>query len=198
MNGKTMRVPPEISFRNVEKTEFLEDLIREKVARLERLCDYLISCRVAVESPQEHQESGQPFRVRIDLKVPPGHELVATKEPTEGDIHNELPGVLRDAFGALERQLKKLVEQQRGEIKRHPEQETNAFVSKIFKEENYGFLKALDGREVYFHRNSVLQDDFDRLEVGTGVRYVEVQGEEGPQASTVQVLDKPGAKTTSS
>jgi cold shock CspA family protein len=193
-----MRVPPEISFRNLEKTEFLEDLIREKVARLERLCDYLISCRVAVESPQEHQESGQPFRVRIDLKVPPGHELVATKEPTEGDIHNELPGVLRDAFGALERQLKKLVEQQRGEIKRHPEQETNAFVSKIFKEENYGFLKALDGREVYFHRNSVLQDDFDRLEVGTGVRYVEVQGEEGPQASTVQVLDKPGAKTTSS
>jgi cold shock CspA family protein len=193
-----MRVPPEISFRNLEKTEFLEDLIREKVARLERLCDYLISCRVAVESPQEHQESGQPFRVRIDLKVPPGHELVATREPTEGDIHNELPGVLRDAFGALERQLKKLVEQQRGEIKRHPEQETNAFVSKIFKEENYGFLKTLDGREVYFHRNSVLQDDFDRLEVGTGVRYVEVQGEEGPQASTVQVLDKPGAKTTSS
>ena len=193
-----MRVPLEISFRNVEKTEFIEDLIRQKVARLERLCDYLISCRIAVESPQEHQESGQPFRVRIDLKVPPGHELVATREPTEGDIHKGLPVVLRDAFDAMERQLKKQVEQQRGDTKRHPEQETNAFVSKIFQEENYGFLKTLDGREVYFHRNSVLQDDFDRLEVGTGVRYVEEQGEEGPQASTVQVVDKPGAKTTSS
>lgn len=187
-----MRVPLEISFRGVEKTEFLENLIREKTAKLERLCDNIISCRLAVESPHEHQRSGQPFRVRVDLKVPPGHEVVARRESTEGDIHNELPTVLRDAFDALERQLKKLMEQQRGETKRHPEQESNAFVSKIFKEEDYGFLKNLDGREIYFHRNSVIHDDFHRLEVGTGVRYVEGQGEEGPQASTVQVVDKPG------
>jgi len=186
-----MRVPLEISFRSVEKTEFLEGLIREKSARLERICDYLTSCRVAVESPQKHQQSGQPFRVRIDVKVPPGHELVATRETTEGDIHNDLPAVLRDAFGAIERQLKKLVEQQRGQTKTHPEQETNAFVSKVFKDEDYGFLKTLEGRDIYFHRNSVLHDEFERMEVGTGVRYVEVQGEEGPQASTVKVVDRP-------
>ena len=48
-------------------------------------------------------------------------------------------------------------------------------------------------------RNSLivqaLNDDFDRLEPGTGVRYVEEAGAKGPQASTVQIVDKPGVKT---
>jgi len=39
-----------------------------------------------------------------------------------------------------------------------------------------------------------LNDDFDRLEIGTGVRFVEEPGEEGPQASTVQIVDKPGSR----
>ena len=33
--------------------------------------------------------------------------------------------------------------------------------------------------EVYFHRNSVLHDDFDRLTIGMGVRYVAEDGEKG-------------------
>ncbi len=45
---------------------------------------------------------------------------------------------------------------------------------------------------LYFHKNSVLGDEFERLEPGTGVRYVEEQGEKGPQASTIQIMDKPG------
>jgi len=146
-----MEIPLEVSFRGVRKTDAIEDLIREKAAKLEKICDYMTRCRVAVESPHEHQQSGQVFRVRIEMHVPPGHELVATREPGEGDIHRELPTVVRDAFEAASRQLKRLVEQQRKEIKRHPEQETTAFVDKIFKEEGYGFLHSVDGREIYFH-----------------------------------------------
>jgi cold shock CspA family protein len=48
--------------------------------------------------------------------------------------------------------------------------------------------------EIYFHRNSVINNDFDRIEVGTGVRYVAQQDEQGLlHASTVQIVDKPGA-----
>ena len=43
----------------------------------------------------------------------------------------------------------------------------------------------------------MLQGDFPRLEIGTGVRFVEERGEEGPQASTVQIVDKPGARAGS-
>ncbi len=189
-----MIIPLEISFRGISKTDALEDLIRERARKLEKFCDYISSCRVAVESPHQHQRSGQPFRVRIDITVPPGHEVVVSKDSTKGNIHDELPAVLRDAFSTAGRQLKSIVERQRGETKSHPQQETGAFVSRIFPDDGYGFIKNLEGREIYFHRNSVLHDDFARLEVGTGVRFVEAPGEKGPQASTVQIVDKPGAR----
>jgi ribosomal subunit interface protein len=185
-----MKVPLELSFRDVEKTPELEDLIRDKVSKLERYCDHLNSCRVAVEKPQEHQRSGSPYRVRVNMTVPPGHELAVSREPGEGDLREEIQVAIRDAFDSAARQLKRLVDKQQGEVKQHPEQETMGLVSKLLPEEGYGFIQTQEGREIYFHRNSVLHDDFDRLETGTGVRYVEEPGEQGPQASTVQIVDK--------
>lgn len=188
-----MKVPLEISYRNVEKTDALEALIHEKVAKLERFCDHISSCRVAVEKPHENPKSGSPYRVRIDLTVPPGHELVAVKNPAEGDQYDPLETVIRSAFEAARRQLVELNERQHDEVKSHPEQEMGAIVTKLFPEQGYGFIKSLEGEDVYFHRNSVVNGDFDRIEVGTGVRYVALEGEQGLHASTVQIVDKPGA-----
>jgi cold shock CspA family protein len=56
--------------------------------------------------------------------------------------------------------------------------------------EDYGFLETPDGREVYFHKNSVLHNGFEQLKVGTEVYYAEEQGEKGPQASTVRVVGR--------
>ncbi len=50
----------EMTFRGIEKTESIEDLIRKKAAKLEQVCSDLTSCRVAVESPQQHQLAGGP------------------------------------------------------------------------------------------------------------------------------------------
>jgi cold shock CspA family protein len=62
-------------------------------------------------------------------------------------------------------------------------------VAKIFAEEGYDFIRTLDGtQELYFHRNSVLHDDFERLAVGTEVRFAPEEGEQGPQASSVQIV----------
>lgn len=189
-----MEVPLEISFQDVEKTEYLEQLIHEKVAKLEQICDHMISCRIAVEMPQKHQRVGNPYRVRIAMRVPPGHELVAKQEPSKGDMHADLPRVLRQAFDLASRQLRELVERQRGEVKRHPDQQASAVVVRLFKQDGYGFIRTTDGREFYFHRNSVLHDDFERLEIGTGVHFVEEMGEKGPQATSVQIVDKPGVR----
>ena len=191
-----MQIPLEITYRGVERTEALDALIRRKVDKLERFCNYLIGARVTVESSQQHQRSGSSYRVGIYLSVPPGHELVVKRGESEGHLHQEPATVVRDAFNAAERQLKELMEKQRGEVKSHPEQERMALVDKLFPEEGYGFLKTVDGRVLYFHRNSVLFDDFDRLAIGTGVRYVESMGDKGPQASTVQIVDKPGARVS--
>jgi cold shock CspA family protein len=51
--------------------------------------------------------------------------------------------------------------------------------------QGYGFIETADGREVYFHRNSVRDDAFEHLTVASEVRFVEEMGEKGPQAKRV-------------
>ncbi len=186
-----MQIPIQISYHGIDKSEAIDALIREKAGRLEQFCDHIVSCRVAVEKPQRHQHTGNPYRVRLELRVPPGHDLVVTEDPGKEEMHAPLTKVIRDAFRAMERQLKKLVDRQRRDVKRHPHQETNAVVAKIFPEEGYGFLETSAGREIYFHENSVLHRGFSRLSPGTGVHFIEESGEEGPQASSVEITDKP-------
>jgi cold shock CspA family protein/ribosome-associated translation inhibitor RaiA len=186
-----MQVPLNVTFRNVLKDAATENLIRNQAAKLERVCDHIVSCRLAVEKPQEHQKSGNSFRVRIDVTVPPEHELVVTREAGEGDLHERLPTVIRDAFGAMRRRLRKLVEKQHGDIKSHPAQEVGGLIIRLFRDKGYGFIKGANGQEIYFHKNSLPGDEFDRLAIGTGVQWHEEQGDKGPQATTVRIIDKP-------
>jgi cold shock CspA family protein len=188
-----MEIPLQLSFRDIPdaRQEELEERVRRRAAKLERFHDRITSCRVAVERPNLHQESGNPFRVRIDVTVPGGNEIVVRKEPGDNDLHSDLLTVVNGAFDAAERQLKELVERQRGEVKTHDE--PLGLVVRLFREEGYGFLKTIDGRDVYFHQNAVLTGDFERLDLGTQVRFEETMGEMGPQATTVQIVDKPGS-----
>jgi cold shock CspA family protein/ribosome-associated translation inhibitor RaiA len=189
-----LEVPLELTFRDIEKTDELVELVNDKVASLEKVCDYIISCRIAIEKPQEHQRMGNPYRVRINVRVPPGHEIVVKREPGDGDMHEPLDAVIRDVFAAAQRQLKELVEKQRNEVKTHPEHEVAAVIDRIFEREGYGFLKTIEGREVYFNENSLINDRFEDLEPGMGVRFVGTHSDAGFQASTVQVIDKPSGK----
>ncbi|MDX2099915.1 MAG: HPF/RaiA family ribosome-associated protein [Leptolyngbyaceae cyanobacterium bins.59] len=192
-----MKVPPEITYRDIERSAAIDTLIQEKLAKLERLCDYISSCHIAVEKINDRPKSGSPFRVRLDITIPPSHEIVAEGNPTNQNQHGGLDTIVRDAFSKAERQIKELTSRQREHEKSQDHSqsdETTALVVRIFKESDYGFLKTLSGEEVYFHRNSVIHDDFDRLEVGTGVRFESVIGEQGPRATTVQIVDKPGVR----
>jgi ribosomal subunit interface protein len=186
-----MQVPPEITYRDVEKTEALDTLVNEKIAKLEKFYNNINSCHIAIEKIHDRPSSGSPYRVRLDITVP-GHEFVAESNPGESAQYDPIETVIRDAFDAAIRQLKALNEQQRNRVKTHEAQEMTAIVTKLFREEGYGFIRTFDDQEVYFHRNSVLHDDFDRIEIGTGVHFFVEQGEEGPQASTVKIVDKPG------
>jgi len=161
-----------------------------------------MGCRVVVELPHRHHRKGRPYHIRIDLTVPQG-EIVVKHEPSlgartrqlgeqeirkQGEVkipHKDLRSAINDAFKAASRRLQDYARRQRGDIKSH-ELSPEARVSKIFPREGYGFLISDDGREIYFHKNSVLGRAFPRLTVGATVRFVEEQGEKGPQASTVR------------
>ena len=185
-----MNVPLTINFKDIEKTEVLESLIRSKAEKLETHCPYLSRCDVTVESTQEHQRNGQPFRVRIDMTVPPGHELSVTRAESEGEMHTSLPAGIRNAFKAAEQQLRKLKGKQIRDIKSHPEQVVDAVIVEINREEGWGYLQTTDGRKLYFHENSVLHGNFARLAIGTGVNFSEEQGDKGPQATSVRIVEK--------
>lgn len=59
----------------------------------------------------------------------------------------------------------------------------------------FGFLETDDGREIYFHRNSVLEGAFSQLAEGSRVTFAEEVGDKGPQASTVKLMGKHSLRT---
>lgn len=186
-----MQITPEITYRNLEKTAAIHSLIEEKIAKLEQFCDYINSCRVVVEKAHDHPDSGSPYKVSIDITIPHGREIAVSQNPDQGKQYPPLETVIRDAFEAARRQVVGLSTEQKGERKMHYEQEISAIITKLFPEQGYGFLKAVDtGEEIYFHYNSVVNEDFSNLQIGNGVRFKETQGEMGLQATTVQVIDR--------
>lgn len=180
-----MQVPLEISTRWIDLSPPLEAELRKRAERLERHTDRITSCRIAVErSTGNHHQEGGPYRVRVDVTLP-GSELVANKEA--GEIH----AAIRDAFDAAERQVNEWAERRRGDVKT-PVLPPEGQVIRIFQEEGFGFIAGPDGREIYFHRNAVLDPPgFEKLEVGSRVRFAESpEGFEGPQASTVSLVGR--------
>jgi cold shock CspA family protein len=120
---------------------------------------------------------------------------VATREPAEHKEYKDISIAIRDAFDAVARQLEDYVRRQRGDVKSRARL-PHARVSKLMPDGDYGFLATSEGREIYFHRSSVLKDAFDRLEVGTEVAYAEEEGERGPQATTVKLVGRHGGRST--
>jgi cold shock CspA family protein len=172
----------------MEHSEAIEASVREKAAHLDVFADHIMGCRVVVQPASQHHKHGNLYEVRIDLTVP-GEEIVVTREPSQHTEYRDIHVALRDAFDAARRQLEDYVRRRRGAVKAL-ETAPHARVSKLFPAEGYGFLETADGREVYFHRHSVLHDAFDRLEVGTEVAFVEEKGDKGPQASTVKLVGR--------
>jgi cold shock CspA family protein/ribosome-associated translation inhibitor RaiA len=179
-----MQRPLKITSRDFPLSEAFEAEIREKAAALENFYERLSGCEVTVHAPAlKHHHKGGPFLVAIRLTVP-GKELAVDHQEEE-----ELSQAIREAFDAAKRQLEDYILEQRGAVKAH--ESMIGHVARIEREPGYGFIETPDGREIYFHCNSVLDRAFDRLEIGAEVRFAEEEGEQGPQASTVILTKLP-------
>ena len=110
-----MQLPVNITYRGLEKTANIDDLVTEHAARLEKFCDHINRCSVAIEQPNHAHQKGNPYRVRIDVTVSRGHELVAEESQKDNGAHEPLTKVIHDCFKTMERQLRHLVEKQRRE-----------------------------------------------------------------------------------
>ena len=189
MLGDGMQVPLQVSFRNMPPSPAVEADIREKAAKLEEFYDRITSIRVVVETPHRQHRQGKLFHVRIDVRVP-GRELVVRREPAEHHAHEDVHVAVRDGFDAAKRQLEDYVRETRGNVKSHDTPAQGRIV-RLDAERGHGFIAMADSREIYFHRNCVVDAEFDELRVGDEVRFAEELGEKGPQATTVHLVRTP-------
>lgn len=183
-----MQVPLQITYNNMGKSEALETAIRKRVDKLVRKYAQIISCHVVVDAPLQSQRKGGLYRVRVDINCPEGKVAVNREPPAKRQAHGDVYVALRDAFNAADRQLDQYSCRRRGQVKTH-EETPYGQISYLSPMEDYGKITSPDNREIYFHRNSVLNADFDSLTIGTRVRFTEVAGDKGPQASSVRIVD---------
>jgi cold shock CspA family protein len=184
-----MQIPLQVTFHDLSPSPTLEARIREWVEELETLFDGIVSCRVAIELPHRHHQHGDLYRVRIEIRVP-RDRIVVGRSPHEHAAHEDPDVALRDAFRAARRALEDYARHLRGDVKSHAAPPHGRIVH-LEPDLEYGRLSTGDGRELYFHRNSVI-GGIECLALGAEVRFHEERGDKGPQASTVEPIGAHG------
>jgi len=188
-----MQISPEVIFKDVDRSPWVEEYIAERCAHLEKFSQEITRCRVTISQEVASHRKGNRYGVMVEVRMPRHHDLAVKKQKDIVDMQTQLPAVINQAFTAIEKQLKKTVALRRHDEKVRGNGQPHGTVEKVFEDEGYGFIRTVDDdRQFYFHRNSVLHDDFDSLTVGTEVRFTPEQGEKGPQASSVQVVARHG------
>lgn len=179
--------PLTITFRDLESTPAIEGFVRRWASKLETAYDRIERCQVVIERPHQHRRQGQHYHVRVTLAVP-GPDVEVSRDHALDGAHEDLYVAIRDAFRAARRQLEDHARRQRADVKTHVEPE-HGRVAYLDVEGEWGYLDA-QGRQVYFHRNSVL--DRAALAVGDEVRFTEEPGVKGPQATSVTRVGEHG------
>ncbi len=188
-----MQVPLEIAFHNIESLPWAETEIRSRVAELERIYGRLNSCRVRVDQRADNSKGTIPPVVRIELGIPGAKDLVVSHEPDHlqrkfqrPDLHN----AIHEAFRIAERRLRDIKEQRDGRTREpHHDSENQSLgqIAELAPDADHGFLLTKEGGLLYFHRNAMLSGEFERLQRGDEIYYVEDVGDTGPIATKLWV-----------
>ncbi len=142
-----MKLPLQVTFRDMAPLPSLESNIRLRVAKLERFVPDLISCHVVVDASANRHRQGHVYAVNVDVRVP-GEELFVGGRPQADDIrrpppeedeqsgkatfaherqaHEEIAVAMREAFDAMTRRLEDYARRRRGQVKQHAAKERTA------------------------------------------------------------------------
>ena len=180
----------QITFKDIDHSDAIEARINERIEGLEQIYDRITSCKVWVRAPHRRHTKGTHYVIDIELQTPMGTFTIG-REPGDVNAHEDIYVTIRDAFNAIERQLRKHKERHSG----RPEESLSPLqgtIERLEPEKNCGHIATTDGRLIYFHRNAVIDESFDDLKTGDAVELVvDREGaEDGPHASTVRPISK--------
>ena len=103
-----METLPEISYRHTNPTDDERVHLYERIDKLEHFCDHITSCSVSLDHEQGTADTGDVFRARVRLHVPPNHEIIGEHTPHDSKQAVDLRAAINDAFDSAERQLRRL------------------------------------------------------------------------------------------
>lgn len=193
-----MQTSAEITWHNMDPIPHVTKRINHRIERLEQFFDRITKCHVVVEAPHQRHRKGNQYEVRLDVTIP-GRELSIDRRPGDDHAHTDVLVAVRDAFDAMERQLRHWKDEHSGRPEVHAAP-LQGRIAEIDPNTGSGQIAATDGRLVYFHRNSVVGGSFNELSAGDTVEMVVDRGQDaiGAHASTVRpisaqrFLDQPG------
>jgi cold shock CspA family protein len=188
-----VQTPVEIDFQGMVGTPGARDSIEKHIENLEQRYGRMTACRVVLKGPGDRHRTGGLYEVNIRLALPNGREVNVARTAPADERHADVTFAINDAFKRARRRLQDHARRLQGHVKMHEGQPIGT-VTTLDDSGEFGFLEANDGHQVYFHKNSVLDDGFKRLAVGSRVVFSEEAGEKGAQASTVKLAGKHGLR----
>jgi cold shock CspA family protein/ribosome-associated translation inhibitor RaiA len=173
-----------IDTRNIEMNPRWKAEIEERLEALQAGHNDITHGRVTLTKNLHHRNDARVAEALIVLNLPRRHTITARKE------EKSFEEVIREAFSAIEIEVDKYREKRANhEVRLPPSPPLRGVVSKIFRDEGYGFiLPEAGGEEVYFHKNAVHELAFDDMEDGMEVTFNIEEGQKGPQANAVKPL----------
>ena len=184
-----METPVQIDFQGMKPSERVRSSINAHIVDLEQRFGRVTACRVVLKAPSGHHRTGGLYEMNIRLALPNGREVNVDRTAKADERHSDLSFAINDTFHRARRRLQDHVRRMQGQTKTHSDAPLGT-VSRLEPIDGFGILQTADGREIYFHQNSVLNGAFPKLKIGTRVMFSEEIGEKGPQASTVKLLGK--------
>lgn len=173
----------QVEGRNLDIRKSWHEKIDEEKKKLDRHHPGLVhSLRITVEQTPQHKEGG--YQLGVVASVPSDTIVVKRK----GD---SLRPMLVEAFDTLGLQLKEFQRKRRQSSM--PQESTggagvSGVIKSIFPYESYGFITSQEGREIYFHENSLKDVTMEELSEGDQVRFGEGEGDKGPTAAWVKTV----------
>ena len=191
-----MQIEPEISSHRCEPSDAVKDAIGRHIDNLERIYGRMTTCRVRIDQLNQNAAGTMPPVVRIEISLPGRKDIVVAHETghlqrkfQSPDVHNAVNEAFRIAEQRLAQVKDILTDHQ--QVRTHEAaHEFRGQIAEMHPDEGHGFVMTAEGGLLYFHRNSLLTGEFDALRRGDGVTYVAGQGDTGPTASKVRVLER--------
>lgn len=187
-------IDTKIQYLDFHESESVSKAIQNHINTLEKITNRITSCHVVVSRPHRKQVKGNTFHVKLRIHLP-GTTIVIDKDPGKNHAHEDVYVAVRDAFWAAKRKVEDYVRKQSGFIKERSISPHGKII-RLNPIDDCGFIQTQDLREIYFHRNSLVNGSFEELNIGQEVRFTETMGERGPQVTSMHIIGHSGHLVT--